>query len=87
MSASAPETAWPPLLSRSGTGWFLPVTRRLGRSAAFHGVLVAELKAQHLADDFKHIGLGDGYQVTLLHADGIVVGSATSLSVQGLSCA
>lgn len=69
------ETAWPPLLSRSGTGWFLPVTRSLGRSAAFQGVVVAALQAQHLADDFKRIGLGDGYLVTLLHADGTLVAS------------
>lgn len=69
------EAAWPPLLSRSGTGWFLPVTRPLGRSARFEGVVVAALQAQHLADDFKRIGLGDEYLITLLHADGTLVAS------------
>ena len=73
------EAAWPPLLSRSGTGWFLPVTRPLGRSAAFQGVVVAALQAQHLADDLKRIGLGDGYLVTLAHVDGILVASYPAL--------
>ena len=67
------EEAWPPLLSRSGTGWFLPVTRPLGHSQRFEGVVVAALQADHLTQDFRRIGLGDDYLVSLLHADGTLV--------------
>ena len=67
------ERAWPPLRSRSGTGWFLPVTRPLGHSAAFQGVVVAALQAEHFTQDFRRIGLGDTYLISLLHADGTLV--------------
>lgn len=67
------DGAWPPLLSRSGTGWFLPVTRSLAESGAFQGVVVAALQADHFTQDFRRIGLGEGYLISLLHADGTLV--------------
>jgi signal transduction histidine kinase len=67
------QQAWPPVLSRSGTGWFIPVTRPLGRSGRFEGVVVAALQAGHFREDFRRIGLGEGYVVSLLHADATLV--------------
>jgi signal transduction histidine kinase len=67
------ENAWPPVLSRSGTGWFIPVTRALGRAGRFEGVVVAALQTSHFTEDFRRIGLGDGYVVSLLHADGTLI--------------
>ena len=67
------QRAWPPLLSRSGTGWFLPVTRPLGRSQRFEGVVVAALQADYFSQEFRRIGLGEDYLISLLHADGTLV--------------
>jgi signal transduction histidine kinase len=68
-------TAWPPVFSRSGTGWFVPVTRPLGDSRRFEGVVVAALQAEHFQQDFKRIGLEEGYVISLLHADGTLIAS------------
>lgn len=67
------QQAWPPLLSRSGTGWFIPVTRPLGRAGRFEGVVVAALQAGHFSEDFRRIGLGEGYVVSLLNTDATLV--------------
>ena len=67
------STAWPPLLSRSGTGWFVPVTRQLNRAGAFEGVVVAAIQADHFATQFRRIGLVDGYSIALFHLGGTLV--------------
>jgi signal transduction histidine kinase len=69
------ETAWPPVFSRSGTGWFVPVTRPLGNARRFEGVVVAALQAEHFRQDFRRIGLEEGYVISLLHADGTLIAS------------
>src|SRR5690606_12562499 len=48
-------TAWPPLESRSGTGWFVPVTEPLSRSAEFEGVVAAALQADHFTQELERM--------------------------------
>ena len=66
---------WPPLLSRSGAGWFLPVTQAVGRSTDFEGVVVAALQADQFRAQFRSIGLAGAYQISLFHLDGSLVAS------------
>jgi signal transduction histidine kinase len=66
-----PGTVWPPLESRSGSGWFLPVTRPLGRAGRFEGVVVAAIQAEYFEAQFGDIG--PGYLVALFHLDGTLV--------------
>jgi hypothetical protein len=68
-----PGTVWPPLQSRSGKGWFVPVTRPLGRAGAFEGVVVAAIQAEHFEAQFGGIGLGDDYLVALFYLDATLV--------------
>ena len=68
-----PGAVWPPLESRSGKGWFLPVTRPLGRSGDFEGVVVAAIQAEHFEAQFGGIGLGEDYLVALFHLDATLV--------------
>ena len=68
-----PGTVWPPLESRAGKGWFLPVTRPLGRAGAFEGVVVAAIQADHFEAQYGGIGLGDDYLVALFHLDATLV--------------
>lgn len=73
---------WPPVLSRSGTGWFLPATRPLGRGTAFEGIVVAAVQADNFRQQFQRIGLSDDYLVTLFHAEGTMVASYPALQDQ-----
>lgn len=66
-------TAWPPILSRSGTGWFVPVTRALRHSGAFEGVMVAAVQVAHFEEQFRAANLPQGYLVALFHRDGTLV--------------
>ena len=66
-------TVWPPLQSRSGKGWFVPVTRPLGRLGEFEGVVVAAVQAESLEEQFRRVGLGEGYLIALFHLDGTLV--------------
>ena len=68
-----PGAVWPPLQSRSGKGWFLPVTRPLSRSGDFEGVVVAAIQADHFDEQFGGIALGADYQIALFHLDGTLV--------------
>lgn len=68
-----PATVWPPVFSRSGTGWFLPTTRALGRSGAFEGVVVAAVQADYFSDQFRNTGLDDGYRMGLFYENGTLV--------------
>jgi signal transduction histidine kinase len=67
------SAAWPPLISRSGTGWFVPFTRPLNPSAGFEGVVVAAIQTDHFAAQFRQIGLADGYSIALFHLGGALV--------------
>lgn len=64
---------WPPLQSRSGKGWFLPVTRPLGRFGEFEGIVVAALQTDRLDTQFSRMGLAEGYLIALFHLDGTLV--------------
>jgi signal transduction histidine kinase len=68
-------TVWPPLLSRSGSGWFLPVTHAVSRSADFEGVVVAAVQAEQFHEQFRSIGLAQTYLISLFHLDGTLVAS------------
>ena len=72
---SISETFSAPVLSRSGTGWFLPVTHALRRSEDFQGIVVAALQAAHFDEAFRNVGLADAYSLSLLHRDGTLVAS------------
>ncbi len=72
------QAVWPPLRSRSDTGWFLPVTRGLSRNGDFAGVVVAAVQAAHFENQFRAVGLPAGYLVTLFHLDGTLVASYPS---------
>jgi signal transduction histidine kinase len=73
--AARQATVWPPLLSRSGTGWFLAVTDQLTRSEEFEGVVVAALQADHFNEALADIGLGAAHFIALLHRDGTLIAS------------
>jgi signal transduction histidine kinase len=66
-------TVWPPLESRGGTGWFVPVTRPLGRLGQFEGVVVAAIQADHFETQFRSIGLARGYLIALFYSDGTLI--------------
>lgn len=59
-----------PLLSRSGTGWFVAATRRIGDGRSFKGIAVAAIQLQYFSDLYRRIGLGSGHQIVLFHEDG-----------------
>lgn len=69
------ETVWPPILSRSGTGWFVPVTHPLTGDGSFQGIVVAALQARHFEEQFGEIGLPEDYVVSLFHRDGTLIAS------------
>jgi signal transduction histidine kinase len=79
---SREQAVWPPLLSRSGTGWFLPLTRALGGAGDFQGVMVAALQAAHFHQGFRAMQLPEGYLIALLHADGTFVASYPATGVR-----
>ncbi|HEY1229837.1 MAG TPA: ATP-binding protein [Ramlibacter sp.] len=59
-----------PLQSRSGTGWFVAATRRIGDGRNFKGIAVAAIQLQYFSDLYQRMGLGEGHQIVLFHADG-----------------
>jgi signal transduction histidine kinase len=59
-----------PLLSRSGTGWFVAVTRRLTSGGEFRGVAVAAIQLRYFADLYTRMGLTEGQSIRLFHRDG-----------------
>jgi signal transduction histidine kinase len=79
--------AWPPLQSRSSTGWFLPLSRRLGRQAEFEGVVVAALQAAHFSEQFRRVGLPEGYVISLFNTDGTLVATYPPVGEVGRSYA
>lgn len=70
-----PAGVWPPVESRSGTGWFLPVTQPLGRSGAFEGVVVAAIQAEFFARQYRSVNLGDDHLIALFYSDGTLIAS------------
>ncbi len=64
---------WPPVPGRSGTDWFLPATRALGRSGVFEGMLVAAIQTSYFTDQFRNTGLEGSYGMGLFYEDGTLV--------------
>jgi two-component system, NtrC family, sensor kinase len=62
-----------PILSRSGTGWFLAATRRLGHAGTFEGVAVAAVQSGYFREQFQRIVLGAGDFIALFNRDGVLV--------------
>jgi signal transduction histidine kinase len=62
-----------PLQSRSGTGWFVPVTRRVASDGGFKGVAVAAIQLRYFNDLYLRMGLGEGQRTFLYHRDGTLV--------------
>lgn len=62
-----------PLQSRSGTGWFVAATRRIGDGRTFKGIAVAAIQLQYFSDLYQRIGLGSGHQIVLFHEDGRLI--------------
>ena len=62
-----------PMLSRSGSGWFLAATRRLGHAGTFEGVAVAAVQSSYFREQFQRIGLGAGDFIALFNQDGVLV--------------
>ena len=63
----------PPILSRSGTGWFLAVSERLGRGDAFDGVFVAAVQASHFETLFRRMDLAKDDGIALLYRTGELI--------------
>ncbi|WP_427912313.1 ATP-binding protein [Ramlibacter sp. MMS24-I3-19] len=62
-----------PLRSRSGTGWFVAATRRIGDGRVFKGIAVAAIQLQSFSDLYQRMGLGEGHQIVLFHEDGRLI--------------
>ena len=62
-----------PILSRSGTGWFLAATRRLGHAGTFEGVAVAAVQAGYFREQFQRIGVEARDFIALFNRDGVLV--------------
>lgn len=59
--------------SRSGLGWFLAVTRRVGAGEEFQGIVVAALQAQYFEALYRNTSPGDADLISLFHRDGMLV--------------
>lgn len=62
-----------PLQSRSGLGWFVAVTRRIGHGPEFRGIAVAAIQLRYFSDLYERMGLGAGHRIVLFHRDGRLV--------------
>jgi signal transduction histidine kinase len=80
---SKPMAIWPPMESRSGAGWFVPVTLALAGADAFDGVIVAALEAAKVAEHFRSLDLGGDYLVALFHSDSTLIASHPPVASPG----
>lgn len=62
-----------PLLSRSGWGWFVAVSRPVARSGVFQGIVVAAVQPVYFETLFRKMALGAGDVMTLFHRNGVLV--------------
>jgi two-component system, NtrC family, sensor kinase len=63
-----------PMLSRSSAGgWFVAVTRRIGKGKDFRGVAVAAIQLAYFSDLYKKMDLGEGIEILLFHRDGRLI--------------
>lgn len=71
LQADPPETAVSgPVWSRSGTGWVVTVTRRIGSGAGFLGVAVASIQLEYFSKLYKEVGLREDGHILLFHRNG-----------------
>ncbi len=59
----------PPLLSRSGHGWFNAVTQRLTHDGTFAGVAVAAVQPEYFEQLYQRMALGEGQVIELFYKD------------------
>ena len=70
-----------PVLGRVSKRWTIQFTRPLiDRNGSFAGVMVASIPPPSLVRDYRGINLGDGSIVTLVRADGQVMGHSKDLA-------
>lgn len=62
-----------PMLSRSGVGWFVAVTRRIGTGPQLRGVAVAAIQLQYFSSLYQEVGLDQGSEILLFHRDGRLI--------------
>ena len=62
-----------PLESRSELGWFLAVSRRIGRVGKFEGLVVAAVQPDYFAALYERLALGPGHVIALFHENGQMV--------------
>lgn len=62
-----------PYSSRSGLGWFLAATRRVGGGDEFQGIVVAALQAQYFEALYRKLASGEVDLISLFHRDGVLV--------------
>ncbi|HEX6266543.1 MAG TPA: hypothetical protein VFZ81_06560, partial [Burkholderiales bacterium] len=63
----------PPIESRTGDGWFVAMTERLGDAERFEGVVVAAVQPGYFEGLYRKMQLGDGDAIALLHRDGTLI--------------
>jgi signal transduction histidine kinase len=59
-----------PLRSRSGTGWFIAISRRIQKAGQFRGIVVAAVQLDYVGKLYQQMGLSKGYVIALFHKDG-----------------
>ncbi len=62
-----------PILSRSGVGWFVAVTQRIGKEDDFRGVAVAAIQLAYFSHLYEKVGAAKGSEILLFHRDGRLV--------------
>jgi signal transduction histidine kinase len=62
-----------PLESRAELGWFLAVSRRVGRAGKFEGIVVAAVKPDYFAALYQRLALGPGHVIALFHESGQMI--------------
>jgi signal transduction histidine kinase len=62
-----------PLLSRSGTGYFVAHTHRLGTASNFQGIVVAAIQAGRFERLFSNVPMGDDIVIALFHRTGELI--------------
>lgn len=62
-----------PMLSRSGAGWFVAMTHRIGEGTDFRGVAVAAIQLAYFSDLYRKVGLAEGSEILLFHRDGRLI--------------
>jgi Signal transduction histidine kinase len=68
-----PSPVSAPIRSRSGAGWFVAMTRKIGEGRHFRGVAVAAIQLKYFSDLYREVGRGEDSQILLFHRDGRLI--------------